>query len=53
MIDEEKETIQWLVSPRRGSELTSNVILARADAARVEWHYIAPCKPMQSPQSAA
>ena len=31
-----------------GSELTSNAILAWADAARVEWHYIAPGKPMQN-----
>lgn len=32
-----------------GSELTSNAILAWADKARVEWHYIAPGKPMQNP----
>jgi putative transposase len=31
-----------------GSELTSNAILAWADQARVEWHYIAPGKPMQN-----
>jgi putative transposase len=31
-----------------GSEFTSNAILAWADAARVEWHYIAPGKPMQN-----
>lgn len=31
-----------------GSELTSNAILAWADAARIEWHYIAPGKPMQN-----
>jgi putative transposase len=31
-----------------GSDLTSNAILAWADAARVEWHYIAPGKPMQN-----
>jgi len=31
-----------------GSELTSNAILAWADHARVEWHYIAPGKPMQN-----
>lgn len=30
-----------------GSESTSNAILAWADTARVEWHYIAPGKPMQ------
>ena len=28
-----------------GSEFTSNAILAFADAARVQWHYIAPGKP--------
>ena len=31
-----------------GSEFTSNAILAWADAAEVEWHYIAPGKPMQN-----
>lgn len=31
-----------------GSELTSNAILVWADAARIEWHYIAPGKPMQN-----
>ncbi len=31
-----------------GSEFTSNAILAWADSARVEWHYIAPGKPMQN-----
>ena len=31
-----------------GSEFTSNAILAWADAAGVEWHYIAPGKPMQN-----
>jgi transposase InsO family protein len=31
-----------------GSEFTSNAILAWADKARVEWHYIAPGKPMQN-----
>lgn len=31
-----------------GSEFTSNTILAWADQARVEWHYIAPGKPMQN-----
>lgn len=31
-----------------GSEFTSNAILAFADQARVEWHYIAPGKPMQN-----
>ena len=31
-----------------GSELTSNAILAWAGQGRVEWHYIAPGKPMQN-----
>ena len=31
-----------------GSELTSNAILLWADASRVDWHYIAPGRPMQN-----
>jgi putative transposase len=31
-----------------GTELTSNAILAWAEDHRVEWHYIAPGKPMQN-----
>jgi putative transposase len=31
-----------------GSELTSNAILAWADKTKVDWHYIAPGKPMQN-----
>ena len=31
-----------------GSEFTSNAILAWADQSHVEWHYIAPGKPMQN-----
>ena len=31
-----------------GSEFTSNAILAFADKARIDWHYIAPGKPMQN-----
>jgi putative transposase len=31
-----------------GSEFTSNAILAWADKTKVEWHYIAPGKPMQN-----
>jgi putative transposase len=31
-----------------GSELTSNAIPTWADHSRVEWHYIAPGKPMQN-----
>ncbi|SKA22498.1 HTH-like domain-containing protein [Consotaella salsifontis] len=34
-----------------GSEFTSNAILSWADRARVEWHYIAPGKPMQNVRS--
>ncbi len=31
-----------------GSEFTSNAMLAWADRTRIEWHYIAPGKPMQN-----
>ena len=31
-----------------GTELTSNAILTWADESRVDWHYIAPGKPMQN-----
>lgn len=31
-----------------GSELTSNAILNWADQSRVDWHYVAPGKPMQN-----
>src|SRR6186713_354678 len=31
-----------------GSEVTSNAILAWANQARVEWHYIAPGKPTEN-----
>jgi putative transposase len=37
-----------MVVSDNGSELTSNAILAWADHTRVEWHYIAPGKPMQN-----
>ena len=33
---------------RQWIRLTSNAILSWADAAQVEWHYIAPGKPMQN-----
>lgn len=36
---------QMVVSDN-GSELTSNAILSWADETKVEWHYIAPGKPM-------
>lgn len=32
----------------RGTEFTSNAILAWSKDHRVEWHYIAPGKPMQN-----
>jgi putative transposase len=31
-----------------GTELTSNAILAWADEGRIDWHYIAPGKPVQN-----
>jgi putative transposase len=37
-----------MVVSDNGSELTSNAILTWADQTRVEWHYIAPGKPMQT-----
>jgi putative transposase len=37
-----------MVVSDNGSELTSNAILTWADRTRVEWHYIAPGKPMQN-----
>lgn len=49
--------LDWLMIERgkpkmvvsdNGSELTSNAILTWADHSRVEWHYIAPGKPMQN-----
>jgi transposase InsO family protein len=37
-----------MVVSDNGSELTSNATLIWADHSRVEWHYIAPGKPMQN-----
>jgi putative transposase len=37
-----------MVVSDNGSELTSSAILTWADQSRVEWHYIAPGKPMQN-----
>src|SRR6266852_9805715 len=37
-----------MVVSDNGSELTSNAILTWADQTRVDWHYIAPGKPMQN-----
>ena len=31
-----------------GTELTSNAVLAWSEEAEIEWHYIAPGKPMQN-----
>lgn len=31
-----------------GTEFTSNAILSWAIEGEIEWHYIAPCKPMQN-----
>ena len=38
---------RWIVSDH-GTEFTSNAILSWAGEQRVEWHYIAPGKPMQN-----
>lgn len=43
----ERDRPKMIVSDN-GSEFTSNAILGWADVARVEWHYIAPGKPMQN-----
>ena len=48
MINEDQETIQWIVSPRRGTEFTSHAIFAWAKAQRIDWHNIMPGKPMQN-----
>jgi putative transposase len=37
-----------MVVSGNGSELTSNAILTWADKAKVDWHYIAPGKPVQN-----
>jgi putative transposase len=37
-----------MVVSDNGTEFTSNAILNWADEAKVEWHYIAPGKPMQN-----
>lgn len=47
-MDEDQETIQWIVSPRTGTELTSHAIFAWAKDQRIAWHYIMPGKPMQN-----
>jgi putative transposase len=47
------ELIEWRGKPGmivsdHGTEFTSNAILAFAQDRRIEWHYIAPGKPMQN-----
>jgi putative transposase len=37
-----------MIASDNGTEFTSNAILGWADKAKVEWHYIAPGKPMQN-----
>ena len=37
-----------LIVSDRGTEFTSNAMLAWAEEARVDWHFIAPGKPMQN-----
>jgi len=36
-----------MIVSNNGTEFTSNAILARQEAFGIEWHYIAPGKPMQ------
>jgi transposase InsO family protein len=38
----------WMIVSDHGTEFTSNAILSWAGEQRVEWHYIAPGKPMQN-----
>ena len=45
IVDHGKPT---MIVSDNGSEFTSNAILAWADKARIEWHYIAPGKPTQN-----
>ena len=40
--------IRGIIFLRRGTEFTSNAILAFADKRKVDWHYIAPGKPTQN-----
>ena len=47
------QLVEWRGTPcmvvsDNGTECTSNVILQWADQSQVEWHYIAPGKPMQN-----
>ncbi|MBY5871939.1 IS3 family transposase [Rhizobium leguminosarum] len=46
-IIEERGKPRMIVSDN-GSEFTSNAILQRADRTKVDWHYIAPGKPIQN-----
>ena len=40
--------IRGIIFLRRGTEFTSNAILAFADKRKLDWHYIAPGKPTQN-----
>ena len=40
--------IRGMIFLRRGTEFTSNAILAFAEKRKLDWHYIAPGKPMQN-----
>ena len=47
------QLVEWrgppcMVVSDNGTEFTSNAILQWADRSQVEWHYIAPGKPMQN-----
>jgi hypothetical protein len=42
------DTLATIPPPGHGTELTSNAALAWSGDAGVEWHYVAPGKPMQN-----
>ena len=53
VVRELDQLVEWrgppcMVVSDNGTECTSNVILQWADRSQVEWHYIAPGKPMQN-----
>lgn len=43
-----KRAFPCMVVSDNGTELTSNAILKRQEDSKVDWHYIAPGKPMQN-----
>lgn len=47
-IIDERDKHRMIVSDN-GSEFTSNAILQWTDRSNVDWHYIAPGKPIQNP----